>query len=75
MRNVRFIFEINVGSMVDIVFLLFIFFLVVIIIFNDKGIVWKFFLKCLIEDCMIFVKEWNVLRIFLNKNDEFFVNN
>ncbi len=75
MRNVRFTPEINAGSMADIAFLLLIFFLVATTIPNDKGIVRKLPPKCLTEDCTIPAKERNVLRIFLNKNDELFVNN
>lgn len=75
MRTVRFTPEINAGSMADIAFLLLIFFLVATTIPNDKGIVRKLPPKCLTKNCTIPANERNVLRLFLNKNDELLVNN
>lgn len=75
MRTVRFTPEINAGSMADIAFLLLIFFLVATTIPNDKGIVRKLPPKCLTGDCTVPAKERNVFRIYLNKDNELFVNN
>lgn len=67
--------EVNVGSMADIAFLLFIFFLVTAVISNDKGIARRLSPLCLEMDCSEELSERNILRISLNASNQIFVQN
>ncbi len=66
--------KIQAGSMADIAFLLLIFFLVTAYIPNDQGILRKLPAPCTSGDCMVEVKERNVLRLVLNETGEVLVN-
>lgn len=66
--------QVNAGSMADIAFLLLIFFLVTTTITADKGISRRLPEICPTgTDCNIPLNERNILRIFINGNDELFV--
>lgn len=66
--------ELNTGSMADIAFLLLIFFLVTAMIPNDQGINRKLPRLCDTPDCTGKVKERNVFRITINRNNEIMIN-
>ncbi|RNC86226.1 MAG: biopolymer transporter ExbD [Winogradskyella sp.] len=63
---------VNAGSMADIAFLLLIFFLVTTTISADKGLLRK--LPALCDDCTETINERNILRIFINRNNEVMIN-
>ena len=65
--------EVNAGSMADIAFLLLIFFLVTTTISADKGILRKLPEDCKTPDCSVRLNERNILRVFVNKNNEVMV--
>ncbi|WP_430468190.1 ExbD/TolR family protein [Winogradskyella ouciana] len=66
---------VNAGSMADIAFLLLIFFLVTTTISADKGILRQLPPDdCPTGDCSDVIRERNLLRIYLNSNQEIFIN-
>lgn len=65
--------EINVGLMADIVFLFLIFFFVMIIIVEDKGIIVKLLFWLEEEFDIIKLKKWNVFLVLVNVQDQFLV--
>ena len=67
--------EVNAGSMVDIAFLLLIFFLVTTTISADKGINRKLPKNCPPGTiCNLDTHQRNILKISLNANNEIFIN-
>ena len=68
MRKSKLAPKVNAGSMVDIAFLLLIFFLVTTTIAEDKGINRKLPSICETGDCIADIHERNFLRISLNSN-------
>ncbi|MBO6881736.1 biopolymer transporter ExbD [Winogradskyella sp.] len=66
---------VNAGSMADIAFLLLIFFLVTTTISADKGILRQLPPDdCPTGNCSDVIRERNLLRIYLNSNQEIFIN-
>ncbi|WP_345190159.1 biopolymer transporter ExbD [Algibacter agarivorans] len=71
MRHSKLIPEVNAGSMVDIAFLLLIFFLVTATISSDKGIKRMLPRECPPGiKCTNLINERNILRIMINNNDQ-----
>ncbi len=66
--------EINAGSMADIAFLLLIFFLVTTTMDTDTGIIRKLPPPILDDDIDIKVKERNIFKVLVNKNDRLLIN-
>ncbi|MCC4212311.1 ExbD/TolR family protein [Leeuwenhoekiella parthenopeia] len=66
--------SVNAGSMADIAFLMLIFFLTTTTIETDKGLSQTLPDPCLTKDCTAEIAERNLLRISINGNGEYLIN-